>query len=29
VIIDLPSQCRVRQVYGRGTCDLGGILEVW
>jgi hypothetical protein len=29
VVIDLSSQCRVRQVYGRGTCDLGGTLDVW
>ena len=29
VVIDLSSRCRVRQVYGRGACDLGGTLEVW
>jgi hypothetical protein len=29
VVIGLSSQCRVRQVYGRGACDLGGTLEVW
>ncbi len=29
VIVDLSPQCRVRQVYGRGACDLGGTVETW
>ena len=29
LVIDLSVRCRVRQVYGRGGCDLGGALETW
>ena len=29
LIVDLSPQCRVRQVYGRGACDLGGAVETW
>jgi len=29
VIIDLSRQCTVRQVYGRGECDLGGAVKPW
>ncbi len=29
VIIDLSLRCHVRQVYGRGDCDLGGAIETW
>ena len=29
VVIDMSRQGRVRQVYGRGACDLGGAVEVW
>ncbi len=29
VVIDLSTRCQVRQVYGRGDCDLGGDLETW
>ncbi len=29
VIIDMDRHCRVRQVYGRGECSLGGALSTW
>ncbi len=29
LVIDMSLTCRVRQVYGRGTCDLGGAVETW
>ncbi len=29
VVIDMSRQGRVRQVYGRGACDLGGAVKVW
>ena len=29
VIVDLTPQCRVRQVYGRGACNLGGAVKTW
>ncbi len=29
VMIDLSTRCHVRQVYGRGGCDLGGTLKTW
>ncbi len=29
VVIDLSLRCRVRQVYWRGECDLGGTLKTW
>ncbi len=29
LVIDMSVRCRVRQVYGRGECDLGGAVNVW
>ena len=29
VVIDMSRHGRVRQVYGRGACDLGGAVKVW
>ena len=29
LVIDMSRQCTVRQVYGRGACDLGGAVETW
>jgi hypothetical protein len=29
VVIELDRYCRVRQVYGRGECSLGGALSTW
>ena len=29
VIIDLTRQCTVREVYGRGECNLGGAIKPW
>ncbi len=29
LVVDLSPRCRVRQVYGRGGCDLGGAVETW
>ncbi len=29
VVIDMSRHCWVRQVYGRGECDLGGAIEPW
>ena len=29
VIVDLSPHCTVRQVYGRGECNLGGAVETW
>jgi len=29
LIIDLSPRCSVRQVYGRGECDLGGAVKTW
>ncbi len=29
LIIDMYPDCRVRQVYGRGACDLGGAVKTW
>ncbi len=29
LIIDMYPDCRVRQVYGRGECDLGGAVKTW
>ena len=29
VVIDMSRHCRVRQVYGRGACDLGGAIDTW
>ena len=29
LVIDMSRQCRVRQVYGRGACDLGGAIDAW
>ncbi len=29
LVIDLSPRCRVRQVYSRGECDLGGAVETW
>ncbi len=29
VIVDLSPHCTVRQVYGRGKCNLGGAVETW
>ncbi len=29
LVIDMSRYCRVRQVYGRGACDLGGAIETW
>ncbi len=29
LVIDMSRHCRVRQVYGRGECDLGGAIDTW
>ena len=29
LVIDMSVRCRVRQVYGRGECDLGGAVDAW
>ncbi len=29
VIVDLSKQCTVREVYGRGECNLGGAVKPW
>ncbi len=29
VVIDMSRHCQVRQVYGRGACDLGGAIDTW
>ena len=29
LVIELDRHCRVRQVYGRGECSLGGALSTW
>ena len=29
LVIEMDRHCRVRQVYGRGACDLGGAVETW
>ncbi len=29
LVVDLSPGCRVRQVFGRGVCDLGGAVETW
>jgi hypothetical protein len=29
LVVDLSPRCRVRQVYGRGACNLGGAVETW
>ena len=29
LVIDMTRHGQVRQVYGRGTCDLGGAVETW
>ena len=29
LVIDMSRRCRVRQVYGRGACDLGGAIDTW
>ncbi len=29
VIIDLARNCTVREVYGRGECNLGGAVKPW
>ncbi len=29
LVIDLSRHCTVRQVYGRGECDLGGAVKTW
>jgi hypothetical protein len=29
VIVGMTRSCRVRQVFGRGECDLGGAIKVW
>ncbi len=29
VIVDLTKRCRVREVYGRGECNLGGAVKPW
>ena len=29
LVVDMSPTCRVRQVYGRGACDLGGAVETW
>ncbi len=29
VVIDMSRHCRIRQVYGRGECDLGGAIDAW
>ena len=29
LVIEMDRHCRVRQVYGRGECSLGGALSTW
>ncbi len=29
LVIDMSRHGRVRQVYGRGACDLGGAVDTW
>ena len=29
LVIDMSPTCRIRQVYGRGECSLGGALSTW
>ena len=29
LVIDMSRHCTVRQVYGRGECNLGGAVETW
>ncbi len=29
VIVDLSKRCTVREVYGRGECNLGGAVKPW
>ncbi len=29
LVVDLSRHCTVRQVYGRGECNLGGTVETW
>ncbi len=29
LVIDTSRHCTVRQVYGRGECNLGGAVETW
>ncbi len=29
LVVDMNRHCRVRQVYGRGECDLGGAVDTW
>ncbi len=29
LVIDMSRLCTVRQVYGRGACDLGGAIDAW
>lgn len=29
LVIEMSRHCRVRQVYGRGACDLGGAIDAW
>ncbi len=29
LVIDMSRHCRIRQVYGRGECDLGGAIDTW
>ncbi len=29
LVIKMSRHCSVRQVYGRGACDLGGAIDAW
>ena len=29
LVIEMDRRCRVRQVYGRGECSLGGAVRTW
>ena len=29
LVIDMDQYCRLRQVYGRGACDLQGAVDTW
>ena len=29
LVIEMSRHCRIRQVYGRGACDLGGAVDAW
>ncbi len=29
LVIDMDRHCRIRQVYGRGECSLGGAVRTW